>query len=110
MTFEEYQKKARETAVYPEALGHNYVYPTLGLVGEAGEVAEKIKKILRDKGGILDEEAIAGLHKELGDVLWYLATLATELGLSLGDVAEGNLIKLQIRKVWGVLRGAGDNR
>ena len=93
MTFDEYQEKSRETAVYPD-LGSNFVYPTLGLVGEAGEVAEKIKKVIRDNGGELDEERKEALAKELGDVLWYLAQLATELKVSLNDVADINIKKL----------------
>ena len=70
MDFKTYQKKSRFTAQYPN-LGSNYIYPTLGLVGEAGEVAEKVKKVIRDKKGIFDDESKKGLKKELGDVLWY---------------------------------------
>ncbi|MEK7193258.1 MAG: nucleoside triphosphate pyrophosphohydrolase family protein [Patescibacteria group bacterium] len=109
MTFEEYQKRSRETALYPN-VGNNFVYPTLGLSGEAGEVAEKIKKVLRDKGGEMTEEAKAAIHKELGDVLWYLSQLATEIGLSLEEVAETNLEKLLSRKERGTIHGSGDER
>lgn len=109
MTFKEYQKHSRLTAIYPD-INKNFVYPTLGLAGEAGEVAEKIKKVLRDDKGIVSEEKKKELEKELGDVLWYIAQLATELGLSLDEIASANLKKLLSRKERGVLRGSGDNR
>jgi NTP pyrophosphatase (non-canonical NTP hydrolase) len=91
-------------------LGNNFVYPTLGLTGEAGEVAEKIKKVLRDKNGLIDKNTRRELKKELGDVLWYLANLATEIGLSLEEIARANLKKLASRKKRGKLHGSGDNR
>lgn len=109
MNFEEYQQKSRKTAKYPEA-GNNFVYPTLGLTGEAGEVAEKIKKVLRDNGGKIDDEAKKLIKKELGDVLWYVAQLATELGLSLDDVANHNIEKLLSRLERDKLGGSGDIR
>jgi len=109
MTFEEYQKLSRETAIYPDK-DKNFVYPTLGLVGEAGEVAEKIKKILRDKNSVIDEETKKELAKELGDVLWYLSQLITELNLSLDEIASLNIDKLSSRKERGTLHGSGDNR
>ncbi len=109
MNFEEYQKLSRKTAIYPK-IDSNFVYPTLGLVGEAGEIAEKIKKVYRDNNGILDEERKQVLKKELGDVLWYLAQLSTELGLSLDDVACFNIEKLSSREQRGTLHGDGDNR
>lgn len=109
MNFSEYQKKSRETALYPNK-DNNFIYPTLGLNGEAGEVAEKIKKVLRDKNGIIDEQTKQELAKELGDVLWYLANLATELKLDLNEIAEKNIEKLFSRKDRGVLNGDGDNR
>lgn len=109
MNFDDYQKKSRETAIYPN-LGNNFIYPVLGLVGEAGEVAEKVKKVLRDKGGKLDEETKEEIVKELGDVLWYISNLATELGLSLQVTAEKNIEKLQSRKQRETLHGSGDNR
>ena len=109
MTFDEYQKKSRETAVYPSA-GSNFIYPTLGLAGEAGEVAEKIKKILRDHGGVVKSELKEEIKKELGDVLWYVAQISTEFGLSLRDIAVANLEKLQSRKNRGQIQGSGDNR
>lgn len=109
MTFEEYQKKSRETAIYPDK-GKNFIYPTLGLAGEAGEIAEKIKKVLRDKNGVIDEETRKEISKELGDVLWYLSQLATEVELSLEEIAALNISKLQSRKDRGQLHGTGDNR
>lgn len=109
MTFEEYQKESRKTAVYPN-VGENFVYPTLGLVGEAGEVAEKIKKILRDDGGIVSEEKRKEIAKELGDVLWYLAQISSELKLSLEEIAALNIEKLKSRAERGMLHGSGDNR
>lgn len=109
-SFFKYQNATRETAVYPhvdtgdiEALS----YCALGLVGEAGEVANKIKKLLRDGDTPELRRAARG---ELGDVLWYLARLADELGVSLSGVAEANLAKLHDRKARGVLGGSGDNR
>ena len=109
MDFKEYQKLSRETAFYPNH-GDNFIYPTLGLCGESGEVSEKIKKVIRDKQGKISEADKQEIQKELGDVLWYLAQLATELGLSLDEVAIQNIKKLQSRKERGVLGGSGDNR
>jgi len=109
MDFEEYQKLSRETAQYPDA-GRNYVYPTLGLAGESGEVAEKIKKAVRDCGGVIDEARRLEIEKELGDVLWYVSQLASELQLSLDGVARKNIDKLFSRKARNVLSGSGDNR
>ena len=109
MRLDEYQKQSRVTARYPNA-GRNFIYPTLGLVGEAGEVAEKIKKVLRDDGGVVTDKKKEGIVKELGDVLWYIAQIATELNLSLEDIALQNLKKLRSRAERGVLGGSGDNR
>lgn len=109
MKFKDYQKESRKTAVYPNQ-GKNFVYPTLGLAGEAGEVADKIKKVIRDKNGKLDKETVKEIEKELGDVLWYIAQLATELGLSLEEIAKENLKKLFSRKKRGKIQGSGDNR
>ena len=108
-SFGDYQTSSRATAVYPGA-GDNLLYPTLGLCGEAGEVAEKVKKMLRDDGGVLSEERRAALAKELGDVLWYAAQIATEAGLALDDIAEANIAKLRSRQERGVLQGSGDDR
>jgi NTP pyrophosphatase (non-canonical NTP hydrolase) len=109
MRLSDYQERSRATAVYPAA-GANLLYPTLGLCGEAGEVAEKVKKMLRDDGGVLSVARRAALAKELGDVLWYLAQLATEADLDLDAIAEANLDKLLSRQERGALRGSGDER
>ena len=107
--FDSYQKACRKTAVYPK-IGKNFVYPVFGLVGETGEVAEKIKKIFRDDKGRLTEGKRQEIAKELGDVMWYMAQLSTELGLKLSDVVKANLEKLSSRKLRGKLHGSGDNR
>jgi NTP pyrophosphatase (non-canonical NTP hydrolase) len=109
MDFITYQTKSRKTAGYP-AIGHPVIYPTLGLVNEAGEVAGKIKKVFRDKGGEISDETREALKAELGDVLWYIAQVATELGLSLDEIAEYNIAKLYDRLERGKIRGDGDNR
>ena len=109
MDFKTYQKKARLTAQYPN-LGSNYTYPTLGLVGEAGEVAEKVKKVIRDKKGVFDDESKMGLKKELGDVLWYVSNICTEFNFSLDDIALQNLEKLKMRASKGKISGSGDDR
>lgn len=109
MDFNYYQIHSRKTAQYPN-LGTNFIYPTLGLAGEAGEVAEKIKKVIRDYGGVIDEIKKAEIAKELGDVLWYVSQIATELDVSFETIAASNLEKLQSRKERGVIGGMGDNR
>ena len=109
MNFSEYQTKSRKTALYP-AIGHAVIYPTLGLTNEAGEVAEKIKNIFRDKEGVIGAAEREALKGELGDVLWYLAQVCTELDLSLNEVAEANIEKLYSRLDRGKIGGDGDNR
>ena len=109
MNFKDYQTKSRKTAKYP-SIGHPVIYPTLGLVNEAGEVAGKIKKVFRDKDGQLSAETREALKAELGDVLWYLAQVATELDLSLDEIAEYNIAKLMDRLERGKIRGDGDHR
>lgn len=110
MTFEEYQSKAKTTAVYPK-IADEFIYPVLGLAGEAGELANKIKKIYRDHDGNIAEDYRKEIAKELGDVLWYVSQIATEFGLSLqDDVAHGNLSKLASRFERDTLAGEGDNR
>ena len=109
MDLSEYQSRARATAVYPQA-GDNLLYPTLGLCGEAGEVAEKIKKMVRDDDGVLTDERRDALAKELGDVLWYLAQIATEADLELDVIAAANIAKLSSRQRRNVLQGSGDDR
>lgn len=109
MNFSDYQIQSRETAKYP-AIGHGVIYPTLGLTNEAGEVAGKIKKIFRDKDGLIGEAERQALQAELGDVLWYLAQICTELDISLEEVARANLAKLLGRQARGTIKGEGDNR
>ena len=109
MNFNDYQKKSRKTAQYP-SIGDPIVYPALGLVNEAGEVAGKIKKVFRDKGGKINGETQSALKAELGDVLWYLSQLATELDLTLEEIAEYNIEKLYSRLKRGTIRGDGDER
>ena len=109
MDVQTYQLQSRETARYPNA-GTNPIYPTLGLCGESGEVADKVKKVIRDLGGEFSAEVIEGLKLELGDVLWYVAQLASELGLDLDEVAQANLAKLASRAARNVLSGSGDLR
>ena len=103
MNFNDYQKQAITTAIYP--VDGCIAYPALGLVSEAGEVAGKVKKRLRGDGVALTE-----IGKEIGDVLWYCAALAHDLGMTLDDIAQQNLDKLADRAARGVLRGNGDNR
>ncbi len=109
MELNDYQKAAKTTAVYtsPE---QQLVCTVLGLNGEAGEVAEKIKKVIRDKNSVIGDEDRKEIQKELGDVLWYLAVLADTLGLDLEAVAALNLEKLRSRHQRGAIHGAGDNR
>ncbi len=109
MNFTDYQQRAKQTAKYL-IIGHAVVYPTLGLTNEAGEVAGKIKKIFRDKEGVINETDREALQAELGDVLWYLAQIATELHLSLDNIAEHNIAKLLDRQARGKIQGDGDNR
>lgn len=107
MTFNDYQKKALVTARDKD---NELFHRVLGLVGEAGEVAEIIKKLVRDHNTDLSKLDRENMQKELGDVLWYVATLADYLDLSLDDIATKNITKLADRKTRGVLRGKGDNR
>lgn len=109
MDFKIYQKDSQKTALYPN-VGNNYTYPTLGLVSEAGEVAGKIKKVIRDKNGIMDEESRQAVKDELGDVLWYISQLATELKLDLEEIASSNIKKLLSRLERNVIAGSGDKR
>lgn len=107
--FNTYQRQSRKTwnLVHTD---HAIVYPTLGLVNEAGELAGKVKKIFRDKGGVVSEEDRQALKYELGDVLWYMAQIATELNIDLQDVADANLEKLFSRLERGKIQGDGDYR
>ena len=109
MELNAYQVAARSTARYPD-VGSNPTYPTLGLCGEAGEVADKVKKVMRDRGGVFDDETREAIKLELGDVLWYVAQLSLELGYDLEQVATANLNKLSSRATRGRLGGSGDDR
>ena len=109
MNFNDYQTRAAATAIYPNQ-GKNIIYPTLGLAGEAGEVSELIKKMVRDDEGVMTDERKGRLQAELGDVLWYIATIATEAGLNLDDIARVNVLKLAQRKELGKLQGSGSDR
>lgn len=106
MSLNDYQTKAMSTAVYNMPL----IYPALKLNGEAGEVAEKVGKVIRDNDGVFTNEKKAELAKEIGDVMWYCAALARDIGYTLEDIAEMNLNKLASRMERGVIQGSGDNR
>ena len=108
MQLDDYQENAKKTAIYaPE---HKIMYPALGLAGEAGEVANKVKKIMRDGVQNLPPDWKHQLASEIGDVLWYCAVLADDLNFKLSDIAHLNMDKLKKRKATGKLRGSGDNR
>jgi len=108
MTFDEYQTIARTTAIYNNDLGA--IYTALGLAGETGEVVEHIKKMVRDNNRIPTPERREAITKELGDVMWYVANLASDLDIKLEDVVRNNLAKIKDRSERGVLHGSGDNR
>lgn len=108
MTLDNYQILANSTAQYPST--YKVVYPALGLAGEAGEIANKVKKIIRDTNNIITEEKRKELKAEIGDVCWYIAALATDLGLSLDEIAKENIAKLKSRQERGVIKGDGDDR
>lgn len=112
MKFDEYQETIREFDFYePGELSEvGFVEKVLGLVGEAGETADKVKKILRDKDGIVSDDDKMEVAKELGDVIWYVASIARYLGIPFSEVAKMNVEKLSSRKSRGKLHGAGDNR
>ncbi len=110
MDFKDYQKKAKKTALYPTVGGQAWVYPALGLSGETGEIANKLKKIIRDNGGEIDVDTKLVIKDELGDVLWYVSQLASELGLDLDEIAKANIAKLADRNRRGKIKGSGDNR
>lgn len=109
MELNDYQKAAAVTATYPDRL-HNINYVTLGLCGEAGEMANKVKKIMRDHNGVMPENMRSFLKDELGDVLWYVAMSADELGTTLEEIAQANITKLASRAERGKLGGDGDTR
>jgi NTP pyrophosphatase (non-canonical NTP hydrolase) len=107
MNFNEYQEMAKTTAIYDKK--HQILYPALGLAGEAGEVANKVKKIIRD-GYENNKDYRADIGAEIGDVLWYCAVLASDIGLELSDIAVNNTVKLKDRMNRGVIGGNGDKR
>ena len=109
MDLNQYQTAALQTALYPNR-GQNFVYPALGLVGEAGEVADKLKKVIRDNDGVLTDEVRDKVAKEVGDVLWYIANIAYELDYDLNTIAQNNIDKLASRMERGVIQGSGDDR
>jgi len=108
-TFKKYADIAITTAMYKD-IGKTLVYPALGLTGEAGEVAEKVKKLIRDNNGIITDEFREDMKRELGDVLWYINALAHELRLELDEIASVNLEKLLSRKKRCKIQGSGDDR
>lgn len=124
MDVKKYQELANKTAMYPSLERmverqkkyesgdnvKNIYYPALGLAGEAGEVAGKVSKIMRDKMGVLSEEDILDLKKELGDCLWFIAEMATVLDLNLEEILEINIAKLKDRHLRNAICGSGDNR
>lgn len=110
LSINEYQERAHETADYLGMENGDYRYPVMGLSEEAGEVSGKFAKAVRDANGIIDGERREAIKKELGDVCWFIAEIATILDLKLEDVMQGNLDKLASRKARGVIHGSGDNR
>ena len=103
-----YQQVAKTTAIYPREQA--IIYPTLGLTGEAGEVANKVKKIIRDGSNSKDEKLVSEIKSEIGDCLWYIAVLASDFDIKLSDIASANLEKLEKRKEKGTIHGSGDDR
>jgi NTP pyrophosphatase (non-canonical NTP hydrolase) len=122
MEFKEYQTTAHKTAQYPQVKVHpnktgpdysveaNWIYPVFGLVGETGELAEKLKKVIRNQDGILLGQEAIEIGKEIGDILWYLSEVATALNLDLDNLAQQNLNKLKSREKRDVIKSEGDNR
>ena len=107
--FNKYQKECRKTAIYPK-IGKNFIYPTIGLVGEAGEIANKVKKVIRDDNSKLNNKNREELAYELGDIMWYVAQLSTELNIKLSKVVEMNIEKLTQRMKKNTVHGSGDHR
>lgn len=108
MNLNDYQREAMKTAEYPKE--HGLYYVALGLAGEAGEISNQAKKILRDDNNILTNKRAEAMVKELGDVLWYVAMVADELDVDLEEVAKINIEKLTKRDEAGTIKGDGDNR
>jgi len=109
MTFNEYQRAARKTS-QNTWIGDGLVYPVLGLVSESGELAGKVKKLWRDHNGARTRDDSIALKKELGDCMWYIAEIATQLGESLDEIAEINIVKLADRQARDTISGSGDDR
>ncbi len=107
-SLDQYQEFVRQTKVYDKE--YKLVYPVLGLVNEAGEVAGKVKKLMRDDGGQLSQERFEDIVSELGDVVWYLTAVADDLGITISDVIFENFMKLKSRKERGMIKGSGDHR
>jgi len=103
-----YQKVALTTAIYPREQA--IIYPTLGLTGEAGEVANKVKKIIRDGSNSKDEKLVSEIKAEIGDCLWYIAVLADDFDIKLSDIASANIEKLALRQKNNTIHGSGDDR
>lgn len=110
MHLNDYQDKAQRTAIYPRDGIIRVLYPILGMCGESGEVAEKLKKALRDDDGVITEECRRAIAKEIGDVLWYIAAASKELGYTLEEIAQMNLEKLFARRAQKKIHGDGDDR
>lgn len=113
MEFNEYQKRTAETDLGTSAQDHlspGWIYYALGISGESGELMEKIKKLFRDKKGIIDDEFKDAVIKEMGDVLWYMARLAYNFDIEFNIIPETNLEKLKSRKVRNKIHGEGDER
>lgn len=108
MNTEEYSKRALVNATY--GVGNAILYPTLGLAGEAGEVSEKVKKVLRDKSGVFGDEEKHDIALELGDVLWYINAVANDIGYTLEEIMLLNITKIESRRLRNVIKGSGDNR
>ena len=110
INLDDYQAKTRLTAVYPPIAGAKFLYPVLGLSGEAGELTNKVKIVFRDHNGQMNAEQREQILHELGDVLWYVSRIADDLEISLSEVATMNINKLLSRKNRQVLAGSGDTR
>lgn len=108
MTLDEYQNYALETAIYPKQ--YKIIYPALGITGEAGECSDKVKKVIRDNNGEFTDDRKREIAKEIGDVLWYCAALAHDIGYTLNEVSKMNVEKLNSRKERNKINGNGDNR
>jgi NTP pyrophosphatase (non-canonical NTP hydrolase) len=110
MNFNEYQAETDKTALFPRENGMDILYPVLGLCGESGEVAEKVKKIFRDSNGVITEEVRQAIKKELGDVMWYISQSCRAFGFTMEEVAISNIKKLEERQKKNTINGSGDNR